>query len=161
MDDSVVTTFSLRGIRDLPTDRKTADLLMLRYHAGHWQVLVTANREYLGPQAPSVMLRWDAAKPVTETWTAEPDFAGALCPRPVAFIERATESTRLVVRLFPKLIGESTVVFDLTGLREEFDKHPELLGALEENDTEGNGARRNRVTNLTRQGEHPPPTLPK
>jgi hypothetical protein len=134
MDDSVVTTFSLLGVRDSWSDRKTNDLLILRHREGRWDVVVGTNHEYLGSELPTVMLRWGQETPQQQLWQPATDFTAAFCPRPKEFILKAIESSRLVVRLYPKFSGESTVVFDLTGLDDELRKYPELRSSLKTRD---------------------------
>ncbi|MBA3962397.1 MAG: hypothetical protein H0X40_10910 [Chthoniobacterales bacterium] len=130
MDDSTTTTFSLLGVRDSASDQPTNDLLIARWREGKWDVMISTNHEYLGDRYPAVMMRWDQTPAETALWLSSSDFTAAFCPTPSTFIERATKSSRLVVRLFPKFAGESTVVFDLTGLAAEIEKYPKAKVSL-------------------------------
>ncbi len=130
MDDSTTITFSLLGVRDSASDQPTNDLLIARWREGKWDVMVSTNHEYLGDRYPTVMARWDQTPAETSLWLSSSDFTAAFCPTPSTFIERASKSSKLVVRLFPKFAGESTVVFDLTGLTAELEKYPKAKASL-------------------------------
>ena len=130
MDDSSTVTFSLLGVRDSASDQPTNDLLVVRWREGKWDVMVSTNHEFLGDRYPTVMTRWDRTPAETALWLSSSDFTAAFCPIPTAFIERASKASKLVVRLFPKFAGESTVVFDLTGLSDDIEKYPKAKASL-------------------------------
>ncbi len=122
IDDSKKIVFSCRASEggsayDTPT-------IIIRWQNGELDSYIYWD-DYLADNS-QVTLRFDSEDAYKERWSMSTNSQATFCTNPQAFIDKLLVHDRLVTRITPYNEGPTTLVFDISGLREESDVFPEL-----------------------------------